>query len=88
MLLGPVGGWLSTTVTGRAFLAMLGMGMEVQGAADGVPPGGGGLLERRLKRQRVPGNLGVKVKPLCVRITTSATRFSSQSMAGCESLTA
>jgi hypothetical protein len=31
---------LATTATGRAFLAMLGIGAEAQSMADGAPPGG------------------------------------------------
>jgi RHS repeat-associated protein len=40
---GSGAGWLATTATGRAFLALFGFGAEVQGMADGVPPAGRGI---------------------------------------------
>lgn len=43
MLFGPVGGWLSTTATGRALLAAFGYASEVQNAAEGLPPGARGV---------------------------------------------
>lgn len=35
---GSGAGWLATTATGRAFLALFGFGSQVQNLADGAPP--------------------------------------------------
>ncbi|WP_217653638.1 RHS repeat-associated core domain-containing protein [Janthinobacterium lividum] len=40
---GSGAGWLATTATGRAFLALFGFGSEVQGMVDGIPLAGRGV---------------------------------------------
>ena len=46
---GSGAGWLATTATGRAFLALFGFGAEVQGMADGVPSAGRGIASLEAK---------------------------------------